>query len=88
MLSRGGSLSRIVTGPTGEYWLYKSGGGGGGSAHLPPAGPLERKREVYVPPLAGLMFFWRRYSSVTVLDSQYERHTLLSCCFSICTGAT
>jgi hypothetical protein len=42
---------------------------------------------VYVPPLAGLMFFWSRYSNVTVLDSQYDRHVLLSCCFSICARA-
>ena len=40
-----------------------------------------------MPPLAGLMFFWSRYSSVTVLDSQYARHVLLSCCFSICARA-
>ena len=26
----------------------------------------------------------RRYSSVTVLDSQYDRQPLASCCFSIC----
>ncbi len=37
-----------------------------------------------MPPLAGLMFFCSRYRSVTVLDSQYARHVLLSCCFSIC----
>lgn len=38
-----------------------------------------------MPPLAGLMFFCSRYSSVTVLDSQYPRHALFSCCASICT---
>ena len=43
----------------------------------------ERRRELYAPPDAGLMLRCSRYSSVTVLLSQYARHALLSCWRSI-----
>ena len=43
----------------------------------------ERRRELYAPPDAGLMLRCSRYSSVTVLLSQYAKHALLSCWRSI-----
>mmetsp|Transcript_6218 Transcript_6218/g.16491 ORF Transcript_6218/g.16491 Transcript_6218/m.16491 type:complete len:643 (-) Transcript_6218:2036-3964(-) len=90
--NRAGYLaSTCLNPPTPPPWMEASACDRGveGDAVLRPNRPPNTARAVVVTgrrdplPLAGLMFFWSMFSSVTVLVSQYASAALLSCCFSI-----